>query len=258
MNSVKIGEGSQARVCLGILNKELVAVKIGDRKTLEREIEAFHRLQTCSSVVPIYSIMEFYYSAVRNEVHITMELAACDLLSCMEAGILPGAEIDVCQQLMAGLGKIHALDFVHGDIKPDNIGVMYDGTVKYMDFGHSDVYKTKSKEYGGTVAYAHPDKLACIAFDNVIADTWSLAVCVFGLIFHHLPYRVAHRSDHAHQNARPLSGESTVTRIVRYWKKESVLNSFDVSTLKLVVALDLMFDVCITPNMRAYLKRSRE
>ncbi|MCP2260154.1 hypothetical protein LX15_003867, partial [Streptoalloteichus tenebrarius] len=90
-------------------------------------------------------------------------LASRSLAAVMaERGTLPPAEAArIGAQVAAALSAAHAAGIVHRDIKPGNILLAEDGTVKITDFGISratgDVTVTKTGMLAGTPAYLAPE-----------------------------------------------------------------------------------------------------
>ncbi|WP_406640696.1 protein kinase domain-containing protein [Amycolatopsis sp. WGS_07] len=79
-----------------------------------------------------------------------------------EKGTLPPLEVArIGAQIAAALSEAHAVGIVHRDIKPGNILLAGNGTVKITDFGISrakdDVTVTKTGMIAGTPAYLAPE-----------------------------------------------------------------------------------------------------
>jgi serine/threonine-protein kinase len=70
--------------------------------------------------------------------YIIMELVEGETLRTLvvrDAPLPIGGVLDVMKQLLAALGAAHARGVVHRDLKPDNVMITADGTVKVLDFG---------------------------------------------------------------------------------------------------------------------------
>ena len=85
-------------------------------------------------------------------------------------GVLPLAEIiSYTEQILSALAHAHSKGVVHRDIKPQNIMLLKNGTVKVMDFGiaklpDSDTAPISDKTVG-TVYYISPEQAQSNACD---------------------------------------------------------------------------------------------
>lgn len=71
---------------------------------------------------------------------------------------------------------------MHGDIKPQNLLVAQDGTVKIADFGLARVLQREDERLvggGGTPAFQAPEVCAGEPYDGKAADMWALGATVF-------------------------------------------------------------------------------
>ena len=119
---------------------------------------------------------------------LVMEYLPSTSLAAMmsEHGPLPPREVArVGAQVASALGAAHAAGVVHRDIKPGNILLGDDGTVKITDFGISraqgDVTVTKTGMLAGTPAYLSPD-VACGQEPTGASDVFSLGATLYAAI----------------------------------------------------------------------------
>lgn len=99
--------------------------------------------------------------------------------------------IDISYQILAALKHAHKNNIIHGDIKPTNILITKDGTIKITDFGLAKVvqqeytklshsFLSTKKELEGTIKYMSPEQIENKNIDHR-SDIYS-----FGLILHEL------------------------------------------------------------------------
>ncbi|MDP2339698.1 MAG: serine/threonine-protein kinase [Deltaproteobacteria bacterium] len=88
---------------------------------------------------------------------------------------------EVLRQLLAGLGSAHALTVLHRDLKPGNVMIARDGTVKLLDFGIArsmgDETVTKTGDVVGTPAFMSPEQVQALPLDPR-SDLFSLGVTI--------------------------------------------------------------------------------
>ncbi len=81
-----------------------------------------------------------------------------------EGALSPRAALDILQPMLEALAAAHAAGMIHRDVKPENVILRPDGTVKVADFGLAREIssQTSTASHGmilGTVAYLSPEQV---------------------------------------------------------------------------------------------------
>ncbi len=95
-------------------------------------------------------------------------------------------------QLLDGLGAAHAVGVVHRDIKPGNLLVLPDGTLKILDFGISkssmvQVSASSQGSWVGTPGYMAPEQYGAGPVD-LRADLYAAAVTIYRMAAGERPF----------------------------------------------------------------------
>ena len=93
-------------------------------------------------------------------------------------------------QIMRGLSHAHSRGIVHRDIKPQNIMVLRDGSVKVADFGIAclaDAANTMTQEALGSVHYISPEQARGDRTD-ARSDIYSAGVVLYEMLTGRLPF----------------------------------------------------------------------
>jgi serine/threonine-protein kinase len=105
--------------------------------------------------------------------------------------LAPARVVDLALQICGGLEHAHASGLVHRDIKPGNLLLREDGTVKIADFGIARAAQaTKLTQIGsvlGTAAYLAPEQASAEPV-TAAADIYSLGCVLFELLTGRTPY----------------------------------------------------------------------
>ena len=134
------------------------------------------------------------------------------LASALErAAPSPALTCRVIGGVLDALGYAHRHGIVHRDIKPDNIMVRRDGSVKLMDFGIvllKDAAKlTKTGYVVGTVHYMSPEQINAVPDLDRRSDLYSLGIVLYEALTGQKPFdgksQFAVLAGHLGENARP-------------------------------------------------------
>ena len=96
---------------------------------------------------------------------------------------------EVLSQIITGVQFLHKIGLVHRDLKPDNLVVDRNHTVKIVDFGLSMIIAPSERlnENYGTLIFTAPEILLNKEY-NAKVDVWSVGVIAFYLLFGILPF----------------------------------------------------------------------
>jgi len=142
------------------------------------------------NICTIYSIED----TDRGEMFIAMAYYEREVLSHRIARGLVGVReaVEIAIQLGRGLSKAHEHGIVHRDVKPANVMLTPDGTVKLLDFGIAllggSVRSTKPGVAVGTPAYMSPEQ-ACGQSCDGRTDIWAVGVVLYEMLTGQLPFR---------------------------------------------------------------------
>ena len=195
-----IGQGGMADVFLAvdtILNRQ-VAIKIlrADLSTdtvsilrFEREAQAAASLAH-PNIVEIYDVGEY-----KDHHYIVMEYVAGKTLKQVirSRGPLVNEEaVDIMKQLCSAVAEAHGRGIIHRDIKPQNVIVKADGSLKILDFGIAtalgSVQLTQANNVMGSVHYLAPE-LAKGEAASFQSDIYALGIVLYEMLSGDVPFK---------------------------------------------------------------------
>jgi len=90
-------------------------------------------------------------------------------------------------QIARGVAAIHAAGVIHHDLRPENVMITRDHTVKVMDLGvaqlaNEAMRQSQQGEFVGSIFYAAPEKWTTDGAPDVRADLYSLGIVLHELV----------------------------------------------------------------------------
>ena len=176
-----------------------VAIKMMNKKLEHnaRQIRLFINESTALSLLSHPNIVQVYNTAITNSTkYIIMEYVEGITLKkhIDHRGALPEREVlYYATQILSALEYIHSKGIVHCDIKPQNIILLQNGSIKVADFGIArldamlDRSKEKSDTALGTVYYVSPEQAQGKA-PRAESDLYSLGVMLYEAMTDRLPF----------------------------------------------------------------------
>ena len=194
-----IGTGGMAVVYKARCHRlnRLVAIKIlKDEYSQDEEFRRrFHAESQAVAMLSHPNIVSVYDVSSSSEADfIIMELIdGITLKQYMEKkGVLNWKEtLHFAIQIAKALEHAHGRGIVHRDIKPHNVMVLKNGSVKVADFGIAQIASTNTttltKEALGSVHYISPEQARGGRVDNR-SDLYSLGIVMYEMIAGRVPY----------------------------------------------------------------------
>ena len=240
----KIGQGSSAKVYLGILIESLLdnndsnqlkyySIKIMDPN--KTDLNIFKTEVTLLEKINHENILRIFAygfgkkkSCNKNKspkevYYIVMEHLEHDELLKYITSAKPGENIGfgeefgrlIFSQLLDGLEAMHNLNIYHRDIKPNNIMLGDNFTLKYVDFGFGTDEIGQLNSFLGTPNYAAPELHLKRQYFGKSEDIFSLGVTLFVLVTGFLPFKLATPNDSLYQYFIKCD-------YVEFWKKRMI------------------------------------
>ena len=161
---------------------------------------------------------------------IVMELVEGQTLGqVMHAAPMPlDAALDIVRQIADAMDEAHAMDLVHGDLKPSNLMLEANGKVRILDFGLArqlDPQATQTTalcDLQGTIAYMAPERLMG-RLPDMRGDIYALGAMLYEMLAGQRPFShlnglalaAAHMQSNAVWPAMPASVPPAIDALVR-------------------------------------------
>ncbi len=197
-----IGRGGMATIYRGLDRRmdRVVAIKVLREaySTDPKFVQRFQREAKAASALQHPNIVQVYdYGQTGGNYFIVMELVeGTDLRRYLRSrGILDiDRAVIIAHDIALGLGAAHRRSIVHRDVKPQNVLVGRDGSIKLTDFGIASVYKDINAERLtttgmtlGTVQYYAPEQ-AQGEIVSPAADVYALGIVMYEMLTGRPPF----------------------------------------------------------------------
>ncbi len=149
----------------------------------------------------------------RSALYVTLEyLEGQTLAQWMADHPTPDLETvrGMVEQIARGLQAFHRMEMVHQDLRPENVMIDREGTLKIIDFGATRVASVmellpeqRQHEMLGTLQYSAPEYLLAEGASNR-ADLFSLGVIAYQMLSGRLPYGIQVARLRRHAELRKL------------------------------------------------------
>lgn len=197
-----IGRGGMATIyrARDMRMDRTVAVKVLREaySTDPKFVMRFQREAKAASALQHPNIVQVYdYGQTDGNYFIVMELVeGTDLRRYLKSRgqLAIDRAIIIAHDVALGLGAAHRRGIVHRDVKPQNVLVGKDGSIKLTDFGIASVYKDINAERLtttgmtlGTVQYYAPEQ-AQGEIVSPAADVYALGIVMYEMLTGHTPF----------------------------------------------------------------------
>ena len=134
----------------------------------------------------------------------------------------PAQAVAVTTTLAGALATLHEAGYLHGDVKPSNVGLTSNGSPKLLDFGLARAANDADSR-GGTLRYLSPEVLSGRPADEA-DDVWSLCVLLHEMVAGEHPFAgggIAEVTDRIRRQrlgrgARPAAGSGSPAAVTAF------------------------------------------
>ena len=136
----------------------------------------------------------FEFAEESNVPYIVMEFLRGTPLGARMNGQPPLSlddKLNIVAQLCDGLAYAHDQGVVHRDVKPDNVFILEDGSIKLLDFGIAKLTSSNLTRQGdvlGSASYMSPEQVGGSDSVDGRADVFSTGVMLYELLTGHKPF----------------------------------------------------------------------
>ena len=141
--------------------------------------------------------------AFETEAHMFLVLEFCSMGDLYEAIRLNRGPLETEHvrafmfQLIDAMQFMHSKGLYHRDVKPENIFLAADGSMKLGDFGLSTTETWTHEACVGSDRYMAPEQYdpADVGYSPAQADIWSIGICLLNILFSRNPFVTPTESD---------------------------------------------------------------
>lgn len=223
----KIGEGSYGEVFTTEIS--------GDRRNFVTKVSGIDSSGIVSVIEPIIMSSIRHRNINRAEsvlaernLYITQERAISDMGKLDRGRYRFEDFIKWTHELLSALKCFHKIGIIHGDIKPSNVLLFEDGSVRICDFSLSRFKLSKEEKYIGvayTTSYRPPE---CFRDEpwNESADIWALGCTLYEMFFGEelIPYLGRTKTNREQYLSRMRSLDTKLLKVGRYSKISNLIS----------------------------------